>query len=313
MRSSTLWKLGLGVLALGTAQAIRRARRFDFAGKVVLVTGGSRGLGLELARQLADRGARLAIVARGPEELEKARQELSDRGARAVLPLACDVGIPAQVKQTVDEVVRVLGPIDVLVNVAGTIVVGPFESMQISDFEKALDTNFWGALHFVRAVLPSMREAGGGRILNISSVGGAVAVPHLLPYVASKFALTGLSLGLRAELAARGVLVTTACPGLMRTGSPPYALFKGDRATEYAWFATSDNLPIVSSSMRHAARRMLRALERGRAFVSVTPPARLAIPAQALAPELFARAMAIANRLLPGNADASPATPGAAV
>lgn len=310
MRSSIIWKLALGAVALGAAGAMRRAKRFDYTGKVALVTGGSRGLGLVLARLLAERGARVAIVARNPAELERARVQLSKHGTNEVLAVACDVASSSQVQQAVDDVVRAFGRIDVLVNDAGTIVVGPFESMLLWDFEKAMATNFWGALHFVRAVLPVMRKGGGGRILNVSSIGGAVAVPHLLPYVASKFALTGFSLGLRAELAPQGVLVTTACPGLMRTGSPPFALFKGDRASEYAWFATSDNLPILSASVGHAARRMLRAMERGRAYVTVTPPARLAVVAQALAPEVVARAMAIASRLLPSSTDASPATRG---
>ncbi len=304
------WKVALGALAFGAVQAARRARRFRFAGKVAVVTGGSRGLGLLLARLLLERGARVAIVARDEAELEKARLELTEHGSREVRAVRCDVTSAAQVTQAVDEILRAFGRIDILVNDAGTIQVGPFESMQPSDFEKAMDTNFWGALHFVRAVLGPMREAGGGRILNVSSIGGVVAVPHLLPYVASKFALTGLSIGLRAELAKDGIVVTTACPGLMRTGSPPHAYFKGDRSREYAWFATSDELPIVSSSALHAARRMIRALERGRAFVTVTPPARLAILAQALTPELLARGMRLANGLLPHGADSGPATTG---
>lgn len=310
MRSSTAWKVALGALAFGAVQAARRARRFRFAGKVAVVTGGSRGLGLLFARLLVERGARVAIVARDEEELERARAELSKHGTREVLAVPCDVSSAAQVARAVDQIVRAFGRIDVLVNDAGTIQVGPFESMDPSDFEKAMDTNFWGALHFVRAVVGPMREAGGGRILNVSSIGGVVAVPHLLPYVASKFALTGLSLGLRAELAKDGIVVTTACPGLMRTGSPPHAWFKGNRAVEYAWFATSDELPIVSSGALHAARRMLRATERGRAFVTVTLPARVAILAQALTPELVARGMQLANGLLPHDTDAGPATTG---
>lgn len=307
---STASKLALVAVAVAAAQALRRARRFDFAGKVAIVTGGSRGLGLVLASLLAERGARVAIVARNEAELEQARLHLIERGARDVLAVRCDVSSASQVARAVDEVRSAFGRIDVLVNDAGTIEVGPFESMDLSDFEKAMDTNFWGPLHLVRAVEPIMRDSGGGRILNVSSIGGAVAVPHLLPYVASKFALTGLSLGLRGELAKDRILVTTACPGLMRTGSPPHAWFKGDRAAEYAWFAASDQLPIVSSSVTHAARRMLRALERGRAFVTVTPPARTAIVAQALAPGMVTLAMRAVNRLLPHGTDARPATSG---
>lgn len=289
---------------------VRLRGRFDLDGKVALVTGGSRGLGLAIATLLAKQGACVAIVARDRQELDLAAAELSAAGAPQVLPVVCDVGSAAQVHEAVEQVIRVLGPVDVLVNDAGTIEVGPFESMDLSDFEKAMATNFWGTLHFIRAVLPSMRANGGGRILDVSSIGGVVGVPHLLPYVASKFACTGLSLGLRAELAKDGILVTTACPGLMRTGSPPFAYFKGDRSAEYAWFSTSAKLPLVSASVRRAARLMVRAMVRGRAFVTVTPPARAAIVAQALAPGLVSAVMSAANRWLPRNTDARPATIG---
>jgi NAD(P)-dependent dehydrogenase (short-subunit alcohol dehydrogenase family) len=316
MRLSTALKIALGALALGglgagAAQLALRPRRYDFTGKVAVVTGGSRGLGLAIARVLKERGARVALVARDDEELERARLRLrGDGGGIEVLAVRCDVSSPTQVERAVAQVIEVFGRIDVLVNDAGTIEVGPFESMALQDFDTAMATNFWGALHFVRAVRGPMLDAGGGRILNVSSVGGAVAVPHLLPYVASKFALTGLSLGLRAELAKDRILVTTACPGLMRTGSAPHAFFKGNRVAEYRWFAIADALPIVSSSMGHAVRRVVRALEQGRAFVTVTPAARIGILAQALAPELTSLAMRAVHGLLPRGQDASPASQG---
>lgn len=99
-----------------------------------------------------------------------------------------------------------------------------------------------------------MRRQRGGRIVNVSSVGGKIGVPHLLPYTASKFALTGLSEGLRVELKRERILVTTVCPGLMRTGSPRNALFRGKHKREYAWFAIADSLPLLSISAESAAR-----------------------------------------------------------
>jgi short-subunit dehydrogenase len=121
-----------------------------------------------------------------------------------------------------------------------------------------------------------MRERGGGRVANIASIGGLVAVPHLLPYSASKFALVGLSQGMHAELAREGILVSTIAPGLMRTGSPRNALFKGAREQEYAWFAISDSLPLLSMSATRAARRIVQAIERGEARVVLGLPAKIA-------------------------------------
>src|SRR5437868_10247139 len=168
------------------------------------------------------------------------------------------------------------GRIDVLVNNAGTIEVGPMEVMTLDDYEKAMRTHFWGPLYMVLAVLPEMRARKEGRIVNVSSIGGKISVPHLLPYCASKFALTGFSEGLRAELAKDGIVVTTVCPGLMRTGSPLNAFFKGQHQAEYAWFSISDSLPISSISAQRAARQIVRACKNGDAEVILSVPAQLA-------------------------------------
>jgi NAD(P)-dependent dehydrogenase (short-subunit alcohol dehydrogenase family) len=190
--------------------------------------------------------------------------------------------------------------VDVVINNAGVIQVGPFDHMTLADYQEAMDTHFWGALYMVLAALPHMRKQGGGRIVNISSIGGRIAVPHMVPYSASKFALSGLSDGLRVELARDNIVVTTVCPGLMRTGSPVNAMFKGQRAKEYAWFAISDSLPLVSSSAERAARQILAAARRGDAELVITLAAKLAIVARTLVPERFADAMTVTSHLMPG-------------
>jgi short-subunit dehydrogenase len=144
-----------------------------------------------------------------------------------------------------------------------------------------------------------MRARKRGRIVNVSSIGGLIGVPHLLPYAASKFALTGLSEGLHAELAREGIVVTTVCPGLMRTGSPRHAWFKGDHAAEYRWFAAADSLPLLSMSAERAAARIFDALSAGEAFVILGLPAKLAARVHGIAPGLVDRALALANRWLP--------------
>ncbi len=294
-------------LALTAASAgmwlLRRARRgrpFEFHDKVAIVTGGSRGLGLVLARALAERGARVAVCARREDDLHHAASDIARHGP-APLAMPCDVTDAADVGRFVHTVTERLGPIDVLINNAGTIAVGPLESMTHRDYEDAMATHFWGPYHFVEAVLPGMRRRGGGRIVNISSIGGKVAVPHLVPYCASKFALVGYSRGLRAELAQLGIVVTTVCPGLMRTGSPPNALFKGQHEKEYAWFTISASLPLLTLSAEHAARQILTACARGDAEAVLSVPARAAATLANLFPETTAEALALVNRyLLPG-------------
>jgi NAD(P)-dependent dehydrogenase (short-subunit alcohol dehydrogenase family) len=290
---------GAAVGALAVRALTGSAESFSFRDRTVLITGGSRGLGLVLARTLIDEGARVAICGRDGETLDRARQGLAACGAD-VLAIPCDVTERAQVEALVDSVTRHFGQIDVLINNAGTIAVGPAELMGVEDFDAALRTNFWGPLYAILAVLPQMRRRRQGRIVNIASIGGKLSVPHLLPYSASKFALVGLSEGLRAELARAGIVVTTVCPGLMRTGSPRHALFKGHHRVEYAWFSIADALPGTSMDAMRAAREIVLACRRGEAEIVLSIPARVADKFHALFPGITATLLGLVNRLLPG-------------
>ena len=301
-------------LAFGaTTELARRAVRagspspgFDLEGKSVIITGGSRGLGLVMARQLVDAGARVTLLARDAAELDRAVADLRSRDSAArLLTVRTDLRRQDEVEHAVALAADHHGRIDVIVNNAGVIQTGPFEHMGLADYENAMNTHFWAPLFMTLAALPHLRRQGGGRIVNISSIGGRIAVPHMLPYSASKFALTGLSDGLRAELARENILVTTVFPGLMRTGSPVNATFKGKHEKEYAWFSTAGSLPIVSASAERAARQILAAARRGDAELVITPVARAAILARTLAPESFARALGVTNRMLPNRAGAA--------
>src|SRR5262245_13594965 len=195
--------LRLGALAVGVGMLgllrVRRPQYWSLAGRVVLVTGGSRGLGLALARQLLAEGAQVAMCARDQDTLARARDDL-ERCGGSVLAVQCDVTDRDAVTRMVQNVTDHFGAIDALINNAGTIAVGPVETMDVDDFSRAMNVNFWGPLYAILAVLPGMRRRRSGRILNVASIGGKISVPHLLPYSASKFALVGLSEGLRAEL-----------------------------------------------------------------------------------------------------------------
>ncbi|MGH9767327.1 MAG: SDR family NAD(P)-dependent oxidoreductase [Blastocatellia bacterium] len=300
-REKSSW-LGLALTGAGlylAARAIRRyARWYDLRGKTVLITGGSRGLGLVLGREFVSRGACVAICARDVEELERASSDLV-RPGRPVLALPCDVTRVEEVGRMVEAVREHFGTIDVLVNNAGVIEVGPVETMTLADYEEAMNVNLRGPLHTMLAVIPEMRQRGEGRIVNITSIGGKIAVPHLTPYTVSKFAFVGLSKAMRAELAKDGIVVTTVCPGLMRTGSPRNATFKGRHKSEYAWFSISDSLPLLSVSAERAARRIISACQRGEAEVIFPVQAKIAAIAETIAPELIADLLGMINRLMP--------------
>jgi NAD(P)-dependent dehydrogenase (short-subunit alcohol dehydrogenase family) len=304
-----VYKTGIaGIAAAATAIAVLRAasrKRYSFEGKSVVITGGSRGLGLELARLFAREGAHLTLIARTPATLDRARIELEGSGAR-VIAIPCDVRDRKQVEAAIAETIRHFGVIDVLINNAGVIQVGPYDVMELQDYEQAMATHAWGPLYAIMAALPHMRRRRVGRIVNISSIGGKMGVPHLLPYVMSKFALAGLSQGLRSEVARDGILVTAVYPGLMRTGSHINASFKGRNRSEFAWFALSAGMPLLSIDSRRAARLIVRACRKGRADLTITPQARAAAVANAAFPNAVSRALQAANSLLPdGGAESS--------
>lgn len=297
MKSQRLWALaatGVGA-ALIANQTARRRRAIDFAGKVVVITGGSRGLGLVMARQLAREGARLALIAEHESPLDRALQELTAEGAD-VRAFACDIRDRSAVAATVDAIAAGFGRIDVLMNNAGVIQVGPVANMQYEDFQRAMDVHYWGALHMTLAVLPHLRP--GSRIVNITSIGGKLPLPHLVPYSASKFALVGLSEALRAELLPDGIRVTTVAPGLMRTGSPRNISVKGDHDAEYGWFVLLDSLPLISIGAERAAGQIIEAARHGDPSLIITPHARALIALEGVAPGLVARANALVTRWL---------------
>jgi NAD(P)-dependent dehydrogenase (short-subunit alcohol dehydrogenase family) len=298
--NSLLIGAAVGIGALSALTAWKKSRRhFNLREKVVLITGGSRGLGLVLAREFAKEGARIAICARDGEELAAAKTDLESRGAE-VFDAICDVTNQEEIDRLIGDVCMRFGQIDVLVNNAGVIQVGPLETQTEKDFEDAMAIHFWAPYRMIQTVLPIMRGAGAGRIINIASIGGKVAVPHLAPYCASKFALVGLSGALQVELAKENIFVTTDCPGLMRTGSHVNAYFKGQNEKEYALFAISNALPVSSISAESAARQIVRAAKRGDAEAIISVQAKIAAKMNALFPETTAQVLSLVNRLLPG-------------
>lgn len=301
MDKNNNWLIGMiiGVGALTALTVMKKKRRqVSFKNKVVLITGGSRGLGLVLARTFADEGAHLAICSRTNDELQLAKTELEASGAQ-VFADVCDVRDQNQVNAFVAEVEKHFGQIDVLVNNAGVIQVGPLTSQTQKDFEDSIAVHFWGPFYMMQAALPKMKERGAGRIVNISSIGGKIAVPHLAPYCAGKFALVGLSNAMRVELAKDNITVTTVCPGLMRTGSHVNALFKGKNELEYALFSTLNAFPLASVSAEYAAREIVEACRRGESEAVISVQAQLATKVNAVFPELVAEASALLNRVLP--------------
>jgi NAD(P)-dependent dehydrogenase (short-subunit alcohol dehydrogenase family) len=296
-------------LLFATALAARRAfvRRCeaDLRGNVVLITGGSRGLGLALAEELAAQECRMALCARDAGELARAADHLKSRHGE-VLTVVCDVTDRDQVAAMVRQVTDHYGALDLLIANAGIITVAPVAALSVEDFDRVMAVNFAGVVNVALGVLPQMERQGGGRIAVITSIGGKVAVPHLLPYSCSKFAAAGFAAGLRAELASANITVTTIYPGLMRTGSHLQAEFGGDQVGEYDWFAFGASSPYpVASSAQRAARLIVSAIRRGDAEYIFPVTALLAARASALFPAATAALLTRVNETLPAAPEAS--------
>jgi NAD(P)-dependent dehydrogenase (short-subunit alcohol dehydrogenase family) len=277
---------------------------------VVLVTGGSRGLGLAIATRFAagsgiQRPARLVLASRNLAELQQAQETLLAQFAH-LRPedfhlVAADLSKPEEAQRLIDEAIERYGRIDVLINNAGIIDVGPIESQTLEIFERTMQVNFFAALYTIWAALPHLRKqpplAGTRRasIVNIASIGGKIAVPHLLPYSAAKFALVGFSEGLHAELRHKGIRVTTVCPGLMRTGGENHVNIVGDVEFERRWFTFAAKTPGLSVSTRYAANKIFHAVAAGRAEITISPQAWLAARVAGVFPETLQYANALTN------------------
>jgi 3-dehydrosphinganine reductase len=183
-------------------------------GRVVIITGGSSGLGKALAHRLADKGAHLALIARNESRLAEAREELEQtaKPGGKVLTYSCDVVDHAEVESTMAAIVDELGPPQLLINSAGILREGHFEQLPLSTFNEVMDINYFGTLHCIKAVLPYFQKQGGGWIVNISSIGGRMGVFGYSAYCSSKYAVVGLTDTLRGELKPQGIRLQLVCP-----------------------------------------------------------------------------------------------------
>ena len=294
----TLAAIFLGGMMM-TLRFLRSQQSVSFGGRVVVISGGSRGLGLNIARQFAKEGAKLALLARSEDELKTAQTHLEGLGAE-VLTVVADVTDPHDSTTAIKKVVEQFGGIDVLVNDAGIIQVGPFEHMLDSDFKDAIDIHIWAPLRLTRAALPYLKRSGQGRIVNIASIGGQIAMPHMAPYAVSKFGMVGLSDALRNELAKDKIKVTTVCPGPIRTGSHVAAKFKGQQKKEYRIFKTMASIPGGAVSPVSISRAIVDATRYGDPHLTYPLPMFWAGVLYRAFPNLAGALLGLASNLMPG-------------
>jgi NAD(P)-dependent dehydrogenase (short-subunit alcohol dehydrogenase family) len=185
---------------------------------VAIITGGSEGIGKAAAHRMADEGARVVIVARRPDVLKAAAEEIQAATKGVVLPLQGDVIEPATIDRVVKTTLDNFGRIDILVNNAGVSMAKPFEAVSDDDWESDFGLKVWGAVRFIRAVIPEMRKVGGGRIINVTNLGGRTPGASSMPTSISRAAGIAITKGLSRDLAKDNILVNTVCIGLIKSG-----------------------------------------------------------------------------------------------
>lgn len=293
-----------GVAGVALARMLtHKHRSIDLSQKVVLITGGSRGLGLEIARLMVKEGAKVAICARDKNELKKAKEDLdelaSSYGTDGVYTVACDLTDNEQLQHMVGRVRKHFGAIEILINNAGVIQIAPAEEMEKKEYEEAMNIHFWAPYNLMQAVLPEMKKNREGRIVNIASLAGKVVVPHLAPYAASKHALVGLSESLHAEMQKYNIYITTVCPGLMRTGSVRQMVHKGQHRKEHGLAHILASQPLTSMDAKKAAESIVSACRHGETSLIIPLQAKAVTAANGLFPGLVADVMGLLNRILP--------------
>lgn len=197
----------------------------------VLITGASQGTGKATALKFAAQGWDVTLAARGEDRLQAVAEQIEQMGRKAIA-LPTDVSSPKQVSALVEQSLSTFGKIDALINNAGICLTGRMVNTSLEDWHRIFDTNLWGYVHTIQAVLPTMLSAGKGSIVNVGSVGGKVPMPNMTAYCASKYALTGMTETLRLELVSKDIHVGIVHPGVIDSDFLERAMFRGDSDEE---------------------------------------------------------------------------------
>lgn len=246
--------------------------------KVIVITGGSSGLGLALAKHYGKQGAKLALLARNLKKLEEAKNQVIAENSNALVEIfSVDISNSHAVKNVVNDIAEKFGAIDVLINSAGILIEGYFENTKLEDFERVMNTNFLSLVNMTQEALPYLKKSKG-RIINIASMASYFGTFGYTSYCASKFAVLGFSEALRTELRPQGIRMHVVCP----------PEFEGPMVDGIAEGRTPENIHLVRTAGTLSVEQVLRAtvsgIEKNQFIILIGMPSKV---------------VALANRLMP--------------
>ena len=253
-----------------------------FADKIAVVTGGASGIGEALAQSLAERGAVTVIADLNSEGARRVADNIKQCGGRAEA-VTLDVSDAEEVQRLVDETVAKHGRLDFIFNNAGIGVGGEVQNLKLEDWRRIIDINLMGVIYGTSAAYQVMIQQGFGHIVNTASLAGLISGPGMVPYVAAKHAVVGLSKSLRVEAEIYGVKVTAVCPGFIQTG-----IYDAGTYRNFSKEQLLKQIPFKMVSSRDAARIILRGIEKNKAIIAFPFYARLFWWLHRISPKLTA-------------------------
>ena len=233
----------------------------DFNGKTVIITGAADGIGKALAIALIDRSANVVACDIDEQKLGALAEEIDKRGKRAIFEVV-DVTDESAVAQLITDVVNDSGQIDYIFNNAGIAVTGDGRDLTNTHWKKVVDVNQWGVIYGSMAAYEVMAKQGHGHIINIASLAGLIPFPTNLPYSATKFAVVGMSMSLRAEAQDLGVKVSVVCPGFIRSN-----IFNATEMLNVPRDAITSNIAFKLVDVETAAEKILKGVQKNKAII----------------------------------------------
>jgi len=294
---------GIGGLA-GYFAFKRKKRQFTYQGKVVLVTGGARGLGYIMARQLVEEGAKVIICARDADQLDKAYVLLRNHG-EVTYPYVCDITEKENIVQLAYFIKKRFGRLDVLINNTGTITINPIEQLPLNNYKKFIESHLWGPMQLVRVLIPLLSKSREAKIVNIFSVGGKISLAKSQPYDVNEIVHAVFYDNISRVITGKNIKLTAIYPEFKDQDLPVNLKLKGHSEQELAWSKFNESRPLISLYAENVGKQILKTAQIGKKTLTLPFPRELARIVNNINTELNLTLCQLVDHLVPHDSGSS--------